>query len=261
MMDLATTSDVKAACCAVWQHPAARLLLGDHLHPGGPDLTRRAIDAIEAPPEGQVVDVGCGPGASLRLVQQRGLRPFGIDLSQDAARQASESAPVLVGDGERLPFSDSSVDGALLECVLSLFVDKERALKDLKRVLKPGARAVVSDVVVERPLPSDLQGAAAWSCCLGGAASRQSYFDMMSDSGLRVLEAEDHADALVAAIEKVRRRLSLFEISAAVSELDLKGLGLSPDALERARTIAVRLIDEVRNGAVGYVLIVTENPR
>lgn len=187
------------------------------------------------------------------------MRAVGIDLSEDAVRQAAGSGSVMVGDGERLPFSTGSLDGAVMECVLSLLVDKTRALDDLKRVLKPGKRVAVSDVVVEGELPPVLEGAAAWSCCLGGAVSKQQYADLISSSGFEVIDTHDHSEALTATIEKVRRRLSLFEISATVGDLRVEDLGVSSDLIERARRIAAALIEEVRKGFLGYVSLAAVN--
>lgn len=259
-MSAGGVAEMKLACCATWQHPAVRLLLGDHLHPGGRELTEAAIEAIDVAPGDVVVDVGCGPGSSLRLMEERGIRAIGVDLSEVAARQASGSGSVLVGDGERLPLSNASIDGAVVECVLSLLPHKVRALDNLKRALKPGSRVAVSDVVVEEPLPAVLEGAAAWSCCIGGAVSKHDYVNLLSDSGFEVIGTSDHSEALTATIDKVRRRLSLFEISAAIGGLQLGDLGISSDALERARIIAAALIEEVRDGALGYVLITARSP-
>lgn len=259
-MGVPTATEIKLSCCTAWEHPAARLLLGDHLHPGGTEMTEAAIEATDTRPGDVVLDVGCGNGSSLRLMRERGLRGIGIDLSEVALREASSSGSVLVADGEHLPLSPGSVEGAVVECVLSLLVDKAQALDDLRRVLKPKKRVAVSDVVVERELPSYLEGAAAWSSCIGGALSGQGYADLMARSGFEMIGVRDHSEALVGTIEKVRRRLSLFEISTALGRLRLEDMGMSSDLLERARDIAAGLIDEVRKGNLGYALLTAMKP-
>ena len=256
-----TIAEIKSSCCTTWEHPAARVMLGDHLHPGGRELTEAAIEATGAAAGDVVLDVGCGHGASLRLMHENGIRAVGLDLSEGALRGASDFGPVVAGDGERIPLSTARIDGAVLECVLSLFIDKAQALRELKRVLKPGGRLAVSDVVVEDSLPPLLDSAAAWSCCLGGALSKRGYVDLIASAGFEVIHVRDHSGALTATIEQVRRRLSLFEMSAVVGQVRLDDLGLSSEVLERARNIAAVLIGLVRQGALSYVLITAQNPR
>jgi SAM-dependent methyltransferase len=224
-------------------------------------LTEAAIEATGAAVGNVVLDVGCGHGASLRLMNERGIHAVGLDLSEGALRQASHSGLVVAGDGERIPLSTARIDGAVLECVLSLFIDKARALTELKRVLRPGGRLAISDVVVEDSLPPLLDSAAAWSCCLGGALSKREYVELIASAGFEVIHVRDNSVALAATIEKVRRRLALFEMSAVVGQVRLSDLGISSEVLERGRNIAAVLIGLVRRGALGYVLITAQNPR
>lgn len=118
----------------------------------------------------------------------------------------------------------------------------------------------ISPIRTNTKTATPLEGPAAWACCIGGAVSKQDYVDLISSPGLEVTDTSDHSEALTATIEKVRRRLSLFEISTALGDLDLRDLGVSPDAFERARRIATALIEEVRKGALGYVLLTAVNP-
>ncbi len=118
----------------------------------------------------------------------------------------------------------------------------------------------MSDVALEKPLPTLLEGAAARSCCIGGALSVRGYERALSDAGFEVLRAVDHSDALIATIEQVRRRLSLFEVTAVASGFDLSGLGVSSEALETGRTVAAMLVEEVRNGVLGYTSITARKP-
>jgi arsenite methyltransferase len=256
-----TIAEIKSSCCTTWEHPAARLLLGDHLHPGGRELTEDAIEATSAAAGDVVLDVGCGHGAALRLMHEKGIHAVGLDLSEGALRQASHSGLVVAGDGDHIPLAAGCIDGAVMECVLSLFIDKARALRELKRVLRPRGRLAVSDVVVEDSLPPLLESAAAWSCCLGGALSKREYVGLIASAGFEVIHVRDNSVALMATIEKVRRRLSLFEMSAVVAQVRLNDLGISSEVLERARNIAAVLIGLVRRGALGYVLITAQNPR
>lgn len=249
---------VKSAYCSTWEHPAARLLLGDHLHPGGRQLTRTVIEATDTRSGDVVLDVGCNHGAALRVMQELGLRPIGIDPSLRTLVEAADCGSVVAGEGEYLPFADGSVDGTILECVVSLLVDKQRALGEVNRVLKEGGRMAVSDVVVDGPLPPILQTEAAWSCCLGGAIPRTGYTEIITRAGFEVIEVSDHTTALMSMIEQAKRRMSLLQISAVVGATSIPGPAISPGIFERGRDIAASLDESIRAGGLGYALFVAQ---
>jgi len=111
-----------------------------------------------------VLDVGCGAGTDLLLAARRvgpSGRAIGVDMT-DAMRQraiagALECALVNVdvreGDATHLPVDDSSIDVVISNGVLNLVPDKERAITEIARVLKPGGRAQIADIVIGKELP------------------------------------------------------------------------------------------------------------
>ncbi len=104
------------------------------------------IEYLEAQPGCRLLDLGCGGGRLLRAAHERGLFAFGIDLSLRGATLAQSFAPeahVVVGNGEHLPFPDSSFD--YLTCLGSLehFLDVEAGLREMVRVCKAGARICI----------------------------------------------------------------------------------------------------------------------
>ena len=100
---------------------------------------------------------------------------------------------------EALPVEDATVDAVTSNCVINLVPDKPAVYAEIARVLRPGGRVVVSDIVLERPLPPALlpELAAAGSCIVT-AVSRRAYLDMVSAAGLVDLEILQDVDYLAA---------------------------------------------------------------
>jgi SAM-dependent methyltransferase len=120
---------------------------GEPLRPGGLALTRELIDRAAFRAGDTVADVGCGLGASTRLLRHRGVAAIGVDLvAPSAAGARGETAPFVVADAARLPFADASLDGVLSECSLSLTADRALALAEWRRTLRRGGRLALSDV-------------------------------------------------------------------------------------------------------------------
>lgn len=121
-----------------------------------------AIDRI--PLGATVVDIGCGAGMDLLLAARRtgpSGRAIGIDMTEAMRRRASQGATmsglahvdVRDGDATRLPVEDRSVDVVISNGVLNLVPEKERAVAEIARVLKPGGRVQVADIVIGEILP------------------------------------------------------------------------------------------------------------
>lgn len=96
----------------------------------------------------QIVDLGCGSGIFTQLLQQRGYRCVGVDLSQKLLQLGKKQEPsitFLQGDVETLPFVDNSVDYIVLSCLLHHLPDLKRCANEVFRVLKPGGQFVAFD--------------------------------------------------------------------------------------------------------------------
>lgn len=245
---------LKGACCATWTNPIARLLLGERLHPGGERTTALTVDSLRLGPGARVLDLGCGYGSTLGMLAERGYAAIGLDLAHEAASASAASGRVVVADAEHPPVRAGSLDGIVMECVLSLLPDKEGAASRANAALRRGGRIAVSDVTIEQPLPLPLEDVAAWSTCVAGALSTAGYLDLLHKTGFDEVQTISLDDALVALIDQIRRRLALIEIALTAGKVELAPLGVNPDRLEALRDLAVAALDVVRNGGAGYRL-------
>ena len=165
------------------------------------------------PQPGEVVlDLGSGGGfdafLAARAVGPTG-RVIGVDMTDEMIELARRNARQLGLDNaefrrgliEALPVEDESVDIVISNCVINLATDKERVFREVRRVLRPGGRMVVSDLVLEKPLPPAVAAsAAAYIGCIAGAMLRPDYVAAIERAGLRevrVVESRSYGDILV----------------------------------------------------------------
>jgi arsenite methyltransferase len=153
--------------------------------------------------EGEVVlDLGSGAGLDVLLSARRvgatGMA-IGVDMTDEMlalalrhrAQAGVPNAIFLKGRLEALPLPDASVDVVLSNCVINLVPDKRQALAEAFRVLRPGGRLAIADVVVEGQVPDGLRHSLeAWVGCLAGALSREAYVAMLSELGFQDLDLE-----------------------------------------------------------------------
>ena len=146
--------------------------------------------------EGEVVlDLGSGGGIDV-LLSARRVGPtgiaYGLDMTDDmlalARKNAAEAGVTNVeflrGRIEEIPLPSGSVDVIISNCVVNLSGDKRRVIEEAFRVLKPGGRFAVSDVVVQGELPSDVQRSMElWVGCVAGALSDQEFTSLLTDAG------------------------------------------------------------------------------
>ena len=255
-MTVAAT-EIKSCCAAAYSSAAARFLLGDSFHPGGRELTSRLIRQLGVGTGSTVVDVASGLGTSaLLLARELDCDVVGVDLSPtsvaaaaDAAMQAGLSGQVrfVVGDAEALPLEAASVEGALCECALCTFPDKEAAAAELARVLRPGAPLLLADIVAEpERLPDELRSLTAWVACVADAKPVAELGALLERAGFAIESVERHDGALARLLEVVDARLR----SAA-----LVWPGFSSDGVDQGRNLVQAARDALSKGSLGYVSI------
>jgi arsenite methyltransferase len=179
--------------------------------------------------EGEVVlDLGSGGGIDVRLSAQRvgpSGRAYGLDmtdemltLARENQRQAGlENVEFLKGEIEAVPLPDSSVDVIISNCVINLSTDKGRVLEEAFRVLKPGGRFAVSDVVIRGEVPAEVRRSMElWVGCVAGALTEEEYRQRLLEAGFESIGIEP-------------TRVYQFEEAKAV----LAGSGLDSELLAR----------------------------
>lgn len=181
-------------------------------------------------PGDTIVDLGSGAGLDLLIAARKvgeGGKVIGIDMTDamiETAKRNIEQAGVTnveVRKGliEDLPVEDASVDWVISNCVINLSPEKEQVFREIARVLRPGGRFSISDIVAEG-LPDWLrEHAAAYSACIGGAISEDAYRSGLEQAGLTEVEVGERV---------VYDAAQLRDIVAS----DLEALGASTEILD-----------------------------
>lgn len=149
-----------------------------------------------------VLDLGSGGGIdvllSARRVGPRG-KAYGLDMTDDMlalARENQKKAGVenvefLKGEIENIPLPDNSVDVIISNCVINLSADKDRVLREAFRVLKPGGRFAVSDVVTRGEMPAEIRKSIlSWVGCIAGALEEKEYASKLKTAGFTSIDIE-----------------------------------------------------------------------
>jgi arsenite methyltransferase len=160
-----------------------------------------------------VLDLGSGGGIDVLLSAKR-VGPtgkvYGLDMTEEMLalandnkrRAGAENVEFLKGEIEAIPLPDESVDVIISNCVINLSGDKRKVLSEAFRVLKPGGRFAVSDVVVRGDVPAAIRrNMELWIGCVAGALEEQDFLQLLADTGFvkasieptRIYKAEDAA--------------------------------------------------------------------
>jgi ubiquinone/menaquinone biosynthesis C-methylase UbiE len=156
-----------------------------------------------------VLDLGAGAGVDVFLAGNKvgpTGRVIGVDMTEEMVDKASSIArdhgyhnvEFRLGEIEKLPVEDKSVDAIISNCVINLSPDKAKAFREAYRVLKPEGRLTVSDIVSEENVPAEVRSNLdAWAGCIGGALEQREYLRKIKEAGFKDVRVESSKDFYV----------------------------------------------------------------
>ncbi len=160
--------------------------------------------------EGEIVlDLGSGAGVDVFLAAERvgpSGKVIGVDMTEEMVAKARSIAghhgygnvEFRLGEIESLPLEDESVDAIISNCVINLSPDKPGVFREAYRVLRPGGRLTVSDIVSEGELPAEIKNDPdAWVCCIGGALEHQEYLKQLREAGFADVQVTYSSEFIV----------------------------------------------------------------
>ncbi len=163
-----------------------------------------------------VLDLGSGAGLDMfmaaKKVGNKG-KVIGVDMTPEMVKKARENAEKLgfknvefrLGDIENLPVDDESIDVIISNCVINLTPDKHKTFREAYRVLKPGGRMFVSDIVLEEELPKEIkESIEGYVACVSGALEEQKYLQAIKDAGFENVEVIGKTKSRYIASDKIR---------------------------------------------------------
>lgn len=192
--------------------------------------------AIASLKEGEVVlDLGSGAGFDAFLASPRVGKTgkvIGVDMTPEMIKKARANASkgnyknieFRLGEIEKLPVEDNSVDVIISNCVINLSPDKESVFKEAFRVLKPGGRLMVSDLVLRKALPEIIkQSVEAYVGCLAGAIMKDDYLGYIKKSGFKNVEVVNETSYPIEAMAN-DITAQVVKSNTGIKQNDLKGV-------------------------------------
>ena len=188
----------------------------------------------------RVLDLGSGAGFDCFLAAKRvgkNGKVIGVDMTPEmldkarsnAAKAKFENVEFRLGEIENLPVADNSVDVIISNCVINLAPNKKRVFEEAFRVLAPGGRLMVSDIVLLKPLPEAVQkNVEAYAGCISGAEIKDKYLELMGQAGfkdVKILQEKTYPIDYI--------------ISEPETEDAINRLGLTPEEVKQAANSVV----------------------
>ncbi len=173
---------------------------GETLRPGAYHLTEKIIKECAFKKGDQILDLGCGNGASLHYLKENyGIEGMGLDPSSlllDQCRKKNPSLSCIQGKGEAMPFADKVFDGVLTECSLSLMKPVKKGIEEVYRVLKKGGLWGMSDLYAKNPKNLNQLEEKGFNSCIKDLHNLEDLIKSIKKAGFKVLFLEDQSHYL-----------------------------------------------------------------
>jgi arsenite methyltransferase len=264
MKDNELMPDGKKAVSRAYEIYESKSLLGEAFHPGGLDLTTRTAEIAGVGTFSFVLDICSGIGTSAIFSSSKyGCRVISIDLSSKLtsiaqrrakAEKLSQKVSFIIGDAENLPFRGAIFDVVMSECSFSLLPNKKKAASEIKRVLKPGGKFVLNDIILRGHIDKGMQTQASFFLCIAGAMSLEDYLNLLQEAGFTDFYTEDYSREL----RKMGYQILIRSggIKNFLANISVQPSGVSED-ITHTREVWQRLF---REGKPGYALISVTKP-
>lgn len=213
------------------------------LRPGGLTLTKKAMDIAGLAEGSRILDVGCGCGKTVEYLKEKfQMQAMGIDISKKLIAKAkllNSTLEVRVGDVCHLPYPDQAMDGVFCECAFSLFEYRLRALAEIKRVLKPSGKLIISDLYIREKTAYSSNFPIV--TCINRIAARDILIQEITGAGFRLIEWQDETGVFKEFIAGLIMKYGLMTVGESLPSLSDKACGLQ---------------DNLKNVKIGYYLSV-----
>ena len=183
--------------------------------------------ALASLKEGEVVlDLGSGAGIDVFLAVKKvgdTGKVIGVDMTKDMVKRADtlakergfQNVEFRMGEIERLPVEDCSIDVVISNCVINLCPDKLKAFQEIFRVLKQGGRIMISDLVTKGELPPKVRNSfSAWADCVGGALEKDHYLELIGKAGFSEVKIISETPYTVEVSEKLKGKILSISVEA-----------------------------------------------
>jgi arsenite methyltransferase len=183
--------------------------------------------ALASLKEGEtVLDLGSGGGIDVFLAAKKvGTtgKVIGVDMTEEMVTRAEASAlkhgyknvEFRLGEIENLPIQEESVDVIISNCVINLSPDKLKVFKEAYRVLKPGGKLMVSDLVTEGKLPEDVRNSFdAWAGCIAGALEKSAYLETIKRAGFKNVKVASEKAYTIDVSKELRGKITSVQVEA-----------------------------------------------
>lgn len=171
-----------------------------------------------------VLDLGSGGGIDVflaaRKVGPKG-KAIGVDMTEEMVNRARATASkygyqnvdIRLGEIENLPVEDDSVDVVISNCVINLSLDKEKVFREAYRVLKPGGRIMISDLVTEGELPEEVRKSFdAWAGCIAGALEKNQYLDTIRRAGFKKVKIASESTFTIDVSHELKGKITSVQV-------------------------------------------------